>query len=358
MDEELSRNIRKYIYDKTYGTSSFFDSYIRPVDVWLPIIDEEKDYLTLEFKGVLCNQDECVSKKTQSNLQFNKSELAGMFTEVYFKSSDDTFYKINRYTFDDTFLELSVKLQSLEMYIDLIPEEIKMVIMTYLNKQDTLPLIKIKSDFIRDNEIFWNRLAGYRFGKWYQQITDEINKRRFTWKWVYPQLVDLIEDISLDNYMMLPFSVPEYREVSPIILNILNKIRLKIEYPYISKFDLPDNYVKLVLHNMNIDPYESEYLKTGKITPSLTPYEISGKNPEVLYDFITNPNFKPYGINDLVYILNSLRKDEKLFENYILKLYKEDPELLVEFIHNFDIQHARHLHIQIVPQIHAVVGII
>lgn len=373
MDEELSDNIRRYIYSKTYGKSGHFNSFMSPVNTWLPIIDEDKDYLTLEFKGVKCDQDQCHSKISE-NLTFNKQKLLEDIAAIYFINSKGSFYQISKYTFDDTFLELKLIPVNLETYFDYIPEEIKMIIMSFLNEKDIQELIRIKYNFISDPNTFWNRLAGYRFGKWYLMLTDEIDKRGLTWKYVYPKLAELTGIISIDDYMMndvvkrgyhsafAPANLIIYEQDFDI-LKILNRVKLRLDYPYVSKLDLPDDYVGLILSINETSSEEAQYLKTGVLESDRFPYEIIKRNPRVLYDFVTNSNFILGGNRELLFILNVLSKEtngqkDNLFNKYILKLNREHPEILVNFVHNFDYTNLRYIYDPIVIKIQEIVGII
>lgn len=343
MDLVLSDNLRKYIFAKTYSDDEFFNSYINPVNSWLPIIDQGRLYLTLNFKGVKCDSDTCRSTRKESILRFNKDNLISSLQFAIFSDQHDNFYIIDMTTFDDNVLELSIEPIDPTFYLDVIPEEMKMIILSYLGKTDLQSVIKIKNNFIINNNIFWQRLAGYRYPKYFKLIDDELIKHGISWSYIYPHLLDFVnvrlsqffDSFSIDTRILTTYDV--------LTVKILKWVKLKIMYPYLYDLVYPNEKAIGIFDWMiPISPLFNTYYRTGILSDDYV-FNVNINivddrylfDPKITYDFINNPNFKysKYPVPDLYYILTSLLKNKELFRKYILKLYQENIDLLDSLYH-------------------------
>ena len=337
VDKTLSKGIITFIAKFIISKNSYAQSYI----VEPTIVDKGSNWITLKLGYFKCSPDSCTAYINGLPLHFTKSDFITDLYRGYFIDKHDHFYSVDKITFDDNILEISLISVNSETYFDLLPQELNITIMSYLEQRSFENFRKIKANFITDKN-FWRYLGSIRFPQYFKLLNEESEKENLPWGYIYPHLLEADSkgylskyfDVNSDNSLISIYESP--------IANMLKSIRIKILYPHLSQLNLKKSIQMLFRSTRIFNVDVEEYLRSGKL-PGDFIFDLSDAryttlffDPIITYDFVTNPNFhySQYLINDIYFIMIKLEDNPELFRKYILDIYGRYPDALENIVHN------------------------
>jgi hypothetical protein len=351
MDSDLSKEIRNFLFSNTYINDEYYKSFIDPLGLLLPIIDEYDNEIHIEFKKFVNDGVNLISVKNKNKLTININQLINKIRSAYFVDSDNKFYQVKSIKMENVILKIELEEIDNTEYFDLIPSEVLATIMLYLDNTSANNVCKIKKNFCTRS--LWENILLIGYPKYGKDILDEYKVLEL---YGYRLLVE-----ALNKFSNFESKITEEIHPADLVLSnyitsyLISKIKTKYQFPHyftLIKNDKEFEYLKYSrLNKVNLqygdDNVYVRYLKTGllpddftfsqKFDPKEHFHEIYYNifsvlyTPELLYDLISNPNFK-YNKVDYVYqitdVLFYLIPNRKLFANHVNFLRKEYPEAL------------------------------
>ena len=332
MDPTLSQSIKRWVFNQFYH--NFSRVYSNSTDSLVRTIYSGTMRIAFELREVKCDNKIC----DNSEDRVEKQPFIDKLHQLVFVDSNDDFYQVLPVDFDDNILDLKLVQVSNELYFDIFPSDVIMLVVS------NLPADKVKSFCLVKKSLcqkeMWRTLTAYEFPNYIGLINEKLLKMEYrpNWETIYLSLKKLAEKKLLSQFFeqfeQFQLATFNYNLLADIdTLEILYRIKFEIMYPYAPGVITDLEFIKEILISPSNKIIMSIFLKTGEIPELYTfdymdyPTRYIFIKPKILYAFVTSKNFKyrPDHMYDLFWVLDILKQDTKLFRDYLKKVQQDYP---------------------------------